>query len=191
MPITTRNRFLHFMAFSLLALAMPSAYAMPTYAIDTKLGEANLGNSGDTTERAALAAILGVAASTLVQDLKVNVPAAFDNDLAVANTNLSNSWYLDVAPTTPGWFLLKFGTGGTTATADTFFFQNIADMTKLVWANNQVQGLSGGGGRNSNIDRLSHYTSYDPTAVPAPLVAGLIGLGLVGVGAAGRMRKTS
>jgi hypothetical protein len=117
----------------------------------------------------------------------------------VANPAPEGGWYIDVAPDEPGYFSLKFGTGGTSATADTFYFMNIADLTKLVWTNDQVQFLSGGdcganGSTNAcNIGRLSHYVTYNGDGgggddeIPEPATLALVGLGLLA--AAGTRRR--
>lgn len=178
-----KNKFYSATLAALLGSAVWISGAHAAFIVDTKIGESLLGNSGDATE---LAAMEGFANdNNLIQDLKIDSFTAFVND--------TGQWYLDVAPTEPGYFLLKFGTGGTSATADTFFFQNIGEMTKLVWADSQVQFLSGGSGNNTNIGRLSHYTTYDPsipnTQIPEPGTLALLGLGLAAFGFR-RHRKT-
>jgi hypothetical protein len=183
-----KNRFFSTMLATLVGAAIwiPSAQAaFIPYILDTKIGEALLKNSGDATE---LAAMEGFAGTNLVQDLKIDSFTAYENGVG------SGEWYLDINPATPGYFLLNFGIGGTNATANTFFFQNTGEMTKLVWSNEQVQFLSGGGGKNTNIGRLSHYTTYDPThnqegEIPEPATLALVGLGLFAIGAV-RRRKS-
>lgn len=63
-------RFFILAGVAALSLAMLS-YGAQAYILDTKMGEANLGNSGDATEKGALATILGVAPATLTMDLKL------------------------------------------------------------------------------------------------------------------------
>jgi len=166
--------------------------------LDTKIGEANLANSGDATELNALKSILGLDlnANNLILDYRLNQG---DMGFNVAADSIAGQWFIDVTPDTPGYFLLKFGDGGTAATADTFFFENIGELTKLVFSNEQVQFLSGGdcGAKNTsacNIGRLSHYTLFDtptppPTLlIPEPGILLLLGLGLFGLSLI-RLRK--
>ena len=106
--------------------------------------------------------------------------------------------FIDVAPNTPGYFILKFGKGQG-ITADMFFFQNDPDLTKLVWNDSQI---TDNGGKS---EAISHYaittnvtTTDNPTTddvpttggpgdVPEPALLSLLGAGLVG--AAARLRK--
>lgn len=159
--------------FGLVMLVFSQPAAALT--VDTKIGEALLGNSGDATEAQALADILGIDVNTLSLVEKNNAPAAVLD---------GGNWVIDVNPDQPSYFLLKFGIGGLSVTADTFFFANIAELTKLVFTDSQVQGITGATGcNNCNIGRLSHYTDFNATVVPLPAALPLFagGLGLMGL----------
>ena len=172
---------------ALVFLAVPAAQAAPIVT-DIKVGEAKMANSGDAAELEMLRSLSGDDSLTL--DDKRDAGEA----TATAVAGMPGTWLLtDLAG--PGYFALKFGTGGTTASATTFFFRNAGDLTQLVWANAQVQYLSGGACANNqnkcNIGRLSHYTTTAPEAteenppvkVPEPGSIALLCLGLLAAGA--------
>lgn len=141
------------------ALATPIASSL---VVDQLIGKKLLENSGDETERKALRALSGI--DNLVLASKVEFE---ENETRDFGTDSLSTWMItDVSR--PGYFALKFGTGKTYATADTFFFRNIGDLAQLVWTNDQVQFLTGGACASNqdkcNIGRLSHYVATQPIA---------------------------
>jgi hypothetical protein len=106
----------------------------------------------------------------------------------LTNTNITDAGvqqddsgdnYIDVAPATPGYFLLKFGTGNTGN--DMFFFANINELTKLVWSDAQ---LIGAGLPADHVQSISHYaiTTSTVTTPDGGATLSLLGLALAGIG---------
>ena len=180
-------------AMSLVA-SLSSAHA---YTIDLLIGQANLTNSSDQDELAAIRNLTGN--QTLSLDNKVDIN---NNNLPALNPGPEGGYFIDVGTRTPGYFLLKFGTGNS-GLNDTYFFQNIDELSKLVFTNEQVNFLTGGGNCNvgngngaCNIGRLSHYDTFGGSEggggstgnVPEPGTVALLGLGILGLTAT-RRRK--
>ncbi|CAD85486.1 VPLPA-CTERM protein sorting domain-containing protein [Nitrosomonas europaea] len=177
-----------------LMLGVSAAHAN---VIDELVGSAKLGNSGDGTELAFIRSITGD--NTLTLDFKIN-----DNDSSFnVMSNGLDSWFIDVAPDTPGYFMLKLGVPGNSTLHSHYVFKNIGELDKLVWSNDQVNYLTGGncglnGSPNScNIGRLSHYVGTQgiggedpevPGEIPEPASMLLFGAGLLGLGLS-RRRK--
>jgi hypothetical protein len=179
-----------------LAAAPSLALATPIYAVDVKIGEAKMSNSSDAAELDMLRKLSGD--NTLVLSGKTDAQASSASPVP----GMADAWYLTDL-TQPGYFALKFGTGGTLATSTTFFFRNTGDLSSLVWTDEQVQFLTGGAcaanENKCNIGRLSHYTTTAgvrddisvPGSVPEPGSIALLGLGLMAASAAAKRRKNA
>ena len=152
---------------ALVALMSGTAAKADTFTVDTLIGSINSANSGQSYETSKLEA-----ACSCTVSLQTNV------DTSTFSVDDAGNNFIDVGPSTPGYFLLKFGTGN--KGNDMFFFQNIGELTKLVWTDSQLTaaGLPAG-----HVGSISHFAITDgaPTTTPEPTSIALIALGLTGL----------
>lgn len=153
------------------AMALVATTGMPahavTYTVDTLIGAIDSNSSGQSYEEQQLEA-----ACSCDVTLQTNVNLS---NLGVFNDDAGNN-YIDIAPNTPGYFLLKFGNGNNPT--DMFFFLNIGELDKLVWTDAQLgeAGLS-----ERHYDSISHYAITSSGNVPEPTSFLLLGAGVAGV----------
>lgn len=175
--VTTPYRFVNgciaSAVFALAGMTAQIAVAAPIYSADTLLSAQFLSNSG----KEEVAMLRDYAGDQLLTPTKSEEQFAAMSD--------GGQWYIDVGMATPGFFVLKFGTGKTGRESHYFFKNDGAVGTnKLVWTNEQVNFLSGGGncfdasvsGKNApdqtscNIGRLSHYAFAGMLPVPPVVI---------------------
>jgi len=155
-----------------LVLSLSSLPAA-AYMLDVKVGQVDSKSSGDGAELAEIEKLTGL---DLTLDEKIDIKTA------ILNPGSTDEWYIDVAPATPGYFAVKFGVGGLGFKVDTFFFRNIGELDKLVFSNADILGI-GDGCEKCNIERISHYTTFNGGShtVPEPLPLTLLGIGIAGM----------
>jgi hypothetical protein len=154
----------------------------------------NGGGSNPDVEIAYLAELIGVEFSDLELDFKYETNSSiFYVDGSIDDIN--RQYFFDIADAT-GYFILKFGGGNGLGGVDThYFFENIGELTKLVWNDDQTNGLlrncefgSEGGLYSASVGScaLSHIT----TVVPLPAAGWLLIGGLGGLAALRRRKKS-
>lgn len=170
------NRMWTVLAAVALVATLAGRAQAATYTVDQLLGAIDSTNSGQAYEEAQLELACGC-------DVTLQTNVSYQNSNVQVDDAGSN--YIDVAPSTPGYFILKFGTGNTGN--DMFFFRNLVDLTKLVWTDAQ---LTSNGLPANHVDSISHYAITGNTSVPdGGTTLSLLGLALAGIGSARRFMR--
>ena len=165
-----------------------SAASAATYTPDDLLCQATLANSGESEELALIAGCAGGDVSDYKLDYKLE-----GSDLANLDKDDAGNWFYDVDPDEPGYFILKFGNAnGQDPWKTHYVFQNLYELTKLVFTNAQIDGALTQCIDNYIDCKLSHISVVNgPTPIPLPAGGLLLLTALAGAGAVARRRKTA
>ena len=180
----------------LLAVALFSAATFAqALVVDTLLGKTNNANSGIRTELAGLTQVLAGYNMTAISPILFTGSLVFEQSTVIGAIKQSgDTFYYDVAPATPSFFLLKFGGGNKNTAFTDYYFANINDLSKLVFTNAQVDNGINFADCSDGDCRLSHYTIFNsPTPstqlIPEPALPLLLGAGLMGFYLTRRTRR--
>jgi hypothetical protein len=169
------------------SLALMSAPASAAYLIgatdvgnlDTVVGAVDSANSGGATEEALLETACGCSV-TLLGNVEIFTEVTVGAD-----------HYIDVNPSTPEYYVLKFGTGNTGN--DMFFMLNEEFLRYLAWSD---ADLIANGLPANHVQSLSHYAITTSGGGggggggPEPATLALVGLALAAAGVAGKRKQS-